>query len=91
MKPARSIASLTPIASNSLAQLGGIDTASPRPGDGRVIRRTGWPHAASKDRRGGARRPAAEHDDYFFCSTSAMKARASRITSSVIPMCPLSV
>ena len=32
MKPARSIASLTPIASNSLPQLGGSDTARPRPG-----------------------------------------------------------
>ena len=39
------------------------DTASPRLTGGRVISRTSWPHFASKQRRGGAGRPAAENHD----------------------------
>jgi len=38
----------------------------------------------------GVRRLHLIAEAYFF-STSAMKLRASRMTSSVIPMCPLSV
>jgi hypothetical protein len=44
----RSIASLMPIASNSLPQLGGRDTARPRLTSGRVMSWTSWPHFASK-------------------------------------------
>jgi hypothetical protein len=36
-----------PIASKSLPQLGGNDTASPRLTCGRVMSRTAWPHFAS--------------------------------------------
>ncbi len=44
--------------------------------------------AEGADQRNQGRR---KRRTYFFCSTSAMKARASLITSSVMPMCPLSV
>ena len=47
MNPARSIASPTPMASNNLPQLGGIDSASRASAGARVTRWTVWPHDAS--------------------------------------------
>lgn len=55
------------------------------------------PPQREQSRGGSARRATPEHANgtrashYFFCSTSEMKARASLITSSVMPMCPRSV
>ena len=54
MNPACSIASATPMASNSFAQLGGRDTARRWSARGRVISRTRWPHDARASRAAAA-------------------------------------